>query len=151
MFDPWSFGHAFVGVGQFLITRASYVHVNFISGFVANLLIHIAWELLENSSLFVAMCKRIELGYDGDALINSVGDVMCFGVGYAVAEGLSHMGEWQPFAWGGALFVAHCLFWPGMPLSPETPEERTEYYRWAVQMCQCRPLGENTVDAPVDA
>ena len=140
LFDPWSFGHAFVGVAQFCIT-ARLLSPPFGVGLLCNTAIHCVWEVVENAPAAVrlrAVCNRIETGYAGDAIINSIGDVVCFVIGYSASWWLSQRAAWLPIVWGGALLCAQLSFWPGMPLSPETSEEQRAYLRNMRDALLCR-------------
>ena len=67
------------------------------------------WEMLENSSLIINRYRdaTAALGYSGDSIYNSFGDLICCTAGFVVAR---HVG-WK---WCIVIFLAFelfCLFW----------------------------------------
>ena len=49
-----------------------------------------AWELIENTNTVIARYREATaaLGYQGDTVINSLGDVVCCGIGFIIARKL---------------------------------------------------------------
>lgn len=90
LFDPYSFTHILHGFGLFwLVTliarRAAPVWRLWLA-----LALEAAWEVLENTQ-FVIDRYRAEtaaLGYTGDTIVNSFGDVTCALIGFLVARKL---------------------------------------------------------------
>jgi hypothetical protein len=71
LFDPWSLAHV-IGGGL----QAECIPL----GFCINLLLHIAFEVIEN--MFPeAWPSRV---YEGDTVLNSIGDVIAFAVGWVI-------------------------------------------------------------------
>lgn len=90
LFDPYSFTHILHGVVLFwLVTllsrrRAPSTHL------CLALALEAAWEVFENTK-FVIDRYRAEtaaLGYEGDTIVNSLGDLACALVGFLVARKL---------------------------------------------------------------
>jgi hypothetical protein len=99
--DPYSFTHIlhgvmFAGVLALLIRRlaASW-------RFVTAIAMECAWEMIENSNAVIQHYRQATaaLGYDGDTVLNSLGDIFCCGIGFLIAVKLG----WR---WSIALFVA---------------------------------------------
>ncbi len=62
--------------------------------------IEAAWEILENTPLIINRYREatMALGYNGDSIGNSLGDIACFALGFAFASGV----KWY---WSVSLFV----------------------------------------------
>lgn len=76
---------------------------------VCAIAIESCWEIIENSNTVIQRYREAtaSLGYQGDTVVNSVGDILCCGVGFMVARKLG----WR---WSIALFFAVetvLLFW----------------------------------------
>ena len=56
------------------------------------------WELIENTNTVIQHYRAATaaLGYQGDTVVNSLGDVMCCGIGFMIARKLG---------WGRSLIV----------------------------------------------
>jgi len=69
--------------------------------FVVAIVIECAWEMIENSNTVIDRYREATaaLGYHGDTVLNSIGDIFCCGVGFMLAVKLG----WR---WGIAMFVA---------------------------------------------
>ena len=99
--DPYSFTHIlhglmFAGLLTLLIRRLS---TNW--RLVTAIAMECAWEMIENSSAVIQHYRQATaaLGYDGDTVLNSLGDIFCCGIGFLIAVKLG----WR---WSIALFVA---------------------------------------------
>ena len=100
-FDPYSFTHLlhgfmFAGVLGLLIKNISRTW-----RFVVAIAIECGWEMIENSNTVIDRYREATaaLGYHGDSVLNSLGDIFCCGLGFIVAARLG----WR---WGIAMFVA---------------------------------------------
>jgi hypothetical protein len=88
--DAYSLSHVLHGVifyGFFWLFRN---RMNLGWRLVGALAIEVAWELMENSPIIINRYRAatISLGYEGDSVINTMGDVASFVVGYFVAQRL---------------------------------------------------------------
>ena len=101
LLDPYSLSHVLHGVLFFgvlwLLRRRLSLDVRAI--IAAG--IEIGWEMLENSPVIINRYRSatISLGYTGDSIVNSLGDVASFVLGFYLARKL---GLWRSVA----LFVA---------------------------------------------
>jgi hypothetical protein len=99
--DPYSFTHIlhglmFAGLLALLIRKMSATW-----RFVTAIAMECAWEMIENSNAVIQHYRQATaaLGYDGDTVLNSLGDIFCCGLGFLLAVKLG----WR---WAIALFVA---------------------------------------------
>lgn len=100
VFDAYSLSHVLHGVlfyGFFWLLRR---RMTLSWRLLAASAVEIAWEMLENSPIIINRYRAatISLGYEGDSIINSLGDVASFLVGFYIAR---VMGLW----WSIAVFV----------------------------------------------
>ena len=90
LFDPYSFTHLLHGfLFYWLITL---VLAKFTSGWQLwlALLLESAWEVFENTRFVIDKyrAQTAALGYTGDTVVNSLGDLACAVVGFLVARQL---------------------------------------------------------------
>src|SRR5215212_10384213 len=90
LLDPYSFTHVLHGFLFFWLIALLFRRMPGGWQFWLALLLESAWEVFENTS-FVINKYRTEtaaLGYQGDTIVNSVGDLACAMVGFLVAQRL---------------------------------------------------------------
>ena len=90
LFDPYSFTHVLHGFLLFWLLLLVSRKVAPSWQFLLALVLEAAWEVFENTS-FVIDHYRTEtaaLGYEGDTIVNSFGDLTCALVGFLVAKNL---------------------------------------------------------------
>jgi hypothetical protein len=90
LFDPYSFTHVLHGFLFFWLIALLFKRLTASWQFLLALLLESAWEVFENTS-FVINKYRSEtaaLGYQGDTVVNSLGDLACALVGFLVARQL---------------------------------------------------------------
>src|SRR5215216_4836991 len=90
LLDPYSFTHILHGFLFFWLIALLFKRVPRAWQFWLALLLESAWEVFENTS-FVINKYRTEtaaLGYQGDTIVNSLGDLACALIGFVVARGL---------------------------------------------------------------
>ena len=88
LLDPYSFTHVLHGILFFWLIALLFRRLTKAWQFWLALLLESAWEVFENSS-FVINKYRTEtaaLGYQGDTIVNSLGDVACALVGFLIAQ-----------------------------------------------------------------
>lgn len=88
--DPYSFTHIlhglmFCGLLVLLIRGMSWRRRLFMA-----ILIESAWELIENTNTVIERYREATaaLGYHGDTVVNSLGDIICCGIGFMMARKL---------------------------------------------------------------
>ena len=90
LFDPYSFTHllhgfAFCGLLAFVVPRAGWRWRFFLA-----VALEAAWEVLENTAFVIGRYREATaaLGYAGDSVVNSLGDVTACALGFLVARRL---------------------------------------------------------------
>ena len=88
LFDPYSFTHVLHGLlfyvaGLILVPRVPFVWRLLMATFIECL-----WEVIENSEFIIHRYREvtISLGYEGDSVINSLGDIGCCIFGFFLAH-----------------------------------------------------------------
>jgi len=94
-FDPYSFTHlmhGFMFAGILLLLFRYIVKQNVSTGWrlTIALVAEAAWEILENTNTVIDRYRATTafLGYRGDTVVNSIGDILCCGVGVLIARKL---------------------------------------------------------------
>jgi Protein of unknown function (DUF2585) len=109
LFDPYSFTHVlhgvmFYGLVSFVIPQMPFVwQLWIVTGIEA------LWEIFENTQFIINRYRSvtIELGYEGDSIVNSLSDIGCCVIGFILVQ---YLGFW----WSLTLFVVIefvLLFW----------------------------------------
>ncbi len=90
LFDPYSFTHVLHGFLLFWLI--SLVFKNLSSPWQLTLasILEALWEVLENTSFIIDRyrAQTAALGYTGDTIVNSLGDLFCAVVGFLIARRL---------------------------------------------------------------
>jgi hypothetical protein len=88
--DPYGFTHIlhglmFCGLLALLIRRTSWRW-----RLVLTIMIESFWELIENTNTVIERYREATaaLGYHGDTVVNSLGDIMCCAIGFMIARKL---------------------------------------------------------------
>jgi len=90
LLDPYSFTHVLHGFLFFWLMALLFKRMPRAWQFLMALLLESAWEVFENTS-FVINKYRTEtaaLGYQGDTIVNSLGDLACALIGFVIARQL---------------------------------------------------------------
>jgi hypothetical protein len=90
LLDPYSFTHVLHGFLFFWLITLLFKRMPHAWQFFLALLLESAWEVFENTS-FVINKYRTEtaaLGYTGDTIVNSLGDLGCALIGFVIARQL---------------------------------------------------------------
>jgi uncharacterized membrane protein YjdF len=93
--DPYSFTHllhGFMFAGLLLLLARFVIKRNLATSWrlVITLLLEGLWEIVENSNAVIERYRvaTASLGYRGDTVVNSMGDILCCGVGLLIARKL---------------------------------------------------------------
>lgn len=109
LLDPYSFSHFLHGVIFFFVLNLFFKKFSIQSRLVAAAMLEGCWEMLENSAMVINRYREATaaLGYSGDTIYNSFGDILSCSIGFIVARYIG----WK---WSLLLFVTielFCLFW----------------------------------------
>jgi hypothetical protein len=101
LLDPYSFSHLLHGLIFYGCLRLIAPRARPARTLLVALAIEAGWEILENSPLIIARYRAATaaVGYTGDSIVNSSGDVLSCALGFWLASRLS----WR---WSLAIFVA---------------------------------------------
>ena len=107
--DPYSFTHVLHGVMFAGLLALLIRNLSASWRFVMAIAIESAWELIENTNTVIDRYREATaaLGYHGDTVVNSLGDIFCCAIGFSLAVKLG----WR---WSLVLFFAVeaiLLFW----------------------------------------
>ena len=88
--DPYSFTHVLHGVVLCGLLAWCCARLSLRWRFLLALALEALWEVCENSEFVIRRYREATaaLGYQGDTVANSLGDIMCCGVGFLVARRL---------------------------------------------------------------
>ncbi len=100
LFDPYAFTHvlhgfAFCGLLALVLPRAGW-RLRFLLAVAAEA----AWEVLENTDFVINRYREATaaLGYNGDTVVNSLGDVLACALGFLLARRLGALRTFLVFA-----------------------------------------------------
>jgi Protein of unknown function (DUF2585) len=90
LFDPYSFTHVLHGVMFFWLIALVFRRMAPGRQLLLALALEAAWEVFENSRFVIERYRTATaaLGYQGDTIVNSIGDVLCALLGYLIARQL---------------------------------------------------------------
>lgn len=99
LLDPYAFSHLLHGVIFFWALKLL-PRLDFGWKLLIALAIEAGWEILENSPLVIERYRAAtaSLGYSGDSIVNSFGDVLSCALGFVLAA-------WIGWRWSIALFL----------------------------------------------
>ena len=90
LLDPYSFTHVLHGFLFFWLITLLFKHKPLGWQFLLALLLESAWEVFENTSFVINKYRNetAALGYQGDTIVNSLGDLTCALIGFLIARRL---------------------------------------------------------------
>ncbi len=94
LFDPYSFTHVIHGILYYALLRLLAPGLPATTRGLLAVTIESGWEILENSPMVIDRYRTgtFALGYYGDSVINSVGDIIACAVGFTLAARLPTRG-----------------------------------------------------------
>ncbi len=109
LLDPYSFTHLLHGIIFYALFARLLPRVAFSRRLLLAVAFESLWEIAEKADRVIDRYRGVTaaIGYHGDTILNSLGDILCFAVGFAAARRLG-------FRWGLAVFVvteAVLLLW----------------------------------------
>jgi hypothetical protein len=90
LFDPYSFTHVIHGVLLYVVLRFLMPHVAAGTRAIIAVAAEAGWEVFENTDAVINRYRAatLALGYYGDSVVNSVGDILMCALGFALAARL---------------------------------------------------------------
>lgn len=90
LFDPYSFTHVLHGFLLFWLVALAFRRVSPAWQLSLASIFEALWEVLENTSFVIDRyrAQTAALGYQGDTIVNSFGDLFCAVIGFLVARRL---------------------------------------------------------------
>jgi len=99
--DPYSFTHVLHGVVFYWLLARLFPRLHVMWQLTAAVAVESLWEVFENSEFIIQRYRQatLALGYEGDTVVNTVGDIAFMALGFWLARKLG-------FRRSAALFVA---------------------------------------------
>ena len=87
LIDPYSFTHILHGILEFWLIGLVFWKLPLAWRFVLAIFIESSWEVVENTNYIINRYREatISLDYYGDSIANSLADIVCCGLGFAIA------------------------------------------------------------------
>ena len=88
LLDPYSLTHVVHGFLFFYLVMLVFSRLAYRWQFLLMLALEAAWEVFENSSFVIDRYRTATaaLGYQGDTIVNSIGDLFCAVIGFVIAQ-----------------------------------------------------------------
>lgn len=88
VFDPYSFTHILHGVLFWCMLSWLWPRMPLAWRLTITVFLEALWEMSENSQFIIQRYREatISLGYNGDSIINSLADIVCCCIGFALAQ-----------------------------------------------------------------
>jgi hypothetical protein len=83
IFDIYSFSHVTHGILFYFILRA--LGIQSLMGLYITIILEILWEIIENTEFIINKYRKTHKLYEGDSIVNMVGDIICTIIGYILA------------------------------------------------------------------
>lgn len=101
LIDPYSFTHVLHGILEFWLIGLIFWKMPMVWRLVLALFIETTWEVVENTNYVINRYREatLSLDYVGDSIINSLADIVCCGLGFALAYRVR-------FLWSLTIFAA---------------------------------------------
>jgi Protein of unknown function (DUF2585) len=86
--DPYSFTHVLHGLVYFILLKLLLPRVRPLWRLCLAIALAAGWELLENTNFIINRYREATaaLGYSGDTVVNSLGDISCCALGFVIAR-----------------------------------------------------------------
>ncbi len=100
LFDPYSFTHVLHGVVFYGLLSRLAPRLSLAWRFWAAVTLAATWEVIENSDFVIHRYRTVTamLGYEGDSIANSLGDILSCALGFLLARRLGLWGSLALFA-----------------------------------------------------
>jgi Protein of unknown function (DUF2585) len=90
IFDPYSFTHVLHGFVFYALLAVTLPRLPVLWRLALCISIEAVWEVIENSPVIIERYRQatLALGYEGDTVVNSLFDILCCAIGFALARRL---------------------------------------------------------------
>jgi Protein of unknown function (DUF2585) len=90
LLDPYSFTHVLHGMIFYALFSRLMLRASFVWRLCFAVAFEALWEIVENTEAVIGRYRGVTaaIGYHGDTILNSFGDILCFAVGFAAARRL---------------------------------------------------------------
>lgn len=90
LLDPYSFTHVLHGMVFYALFSWLMPRVRFVWRFCFAIAFEALWEIVENTEMVISRYRGVTaaIGYHGDTILNSFGDILCFAIGFAATRRL---------------------------------------------------------------
>jgi hypothetical protein len=88
LLDPYSFTHVLHGIVFCWVVSLVFPQVTLAWRFWIVTCIEALWEVIENTQFVIHRYREVTIGigYEGDSIINSMGDIWCCALGFLLAQ-----------------------------------------------------------------
>ena len=83
VFDIYSFSHITHGIICYFILQS--LHIKPLNGLVITIIVETLWEIIENSEYIINKYRKTYKLYEGDSIVNILGDIIFTIIGYILA------------------------------------------------------------------
>lgn len=83
IFDIYSFSHITHGILFFFILRS--LHIQPLMGLCITIIVETLWEIIENTDYIINTYRKTYKLYEGDSVVNMIGNVIFTIIGYILA------------------------------------------------------------------
>ena len=80
VFDIYSLSHITHGIIFFFILRS--LHIQPLVGLCITIIVELLWEIIENTDYIINKYRKTYILYEGDSIVNMLGDIICTIIGY---------------------------------------------------------------------
>ena len=84
IFDIYSFSHVTHGIMFYFILRA--LKIEPMMGLYISIIVEILCEIIENTEYIIKKYKKTYKLYEGDSIVNIIGDIICTIMGYLLTH-----------------------------------------------------------------
>lgn len=90
LLDPYSLTHVLHGVVLFWLLALTMPRMPLLWRLFTAIVLEALWEVVENSEFIIQRYREatLALGYNGDSIVNSLGDILCCALGVLLARRL---------------------------------------------------------------
>ncbi len=84
IFDIYSFSHVTHGIMFYFILQS--LKIEPMLGLYISIIVEILWEIIENTEYIIKKYRKTYKSYEGDSIVNIIGDIICAIMGYLLTH-----------------------------------------------------------------